>query len=158
MAHADYLPDFRLPASTGQTLSKESFLGKVPVILVFLPGLARPAAVEAIAAFDRKLVDFGHERVQVLGVAQMTASELRDFVTAESIKVPILADPAGQLHRAAGVPTDRTDPEQTTLVYDTNGLLLTVILDTHPADHATRALASIKALLEPEPGGPPPAE
>src|SRR5690606_29283253 len=33
------LPDFSLPASTGQTLSQDSFRGKVPVAIVFLAGL-----------------------------------------------------------------------------------------------------------------------
>ena len=70
------LPPFRAPSSHGQTLELDSFAGKVGLV-VFVPadGELRDAELDE---WDEQLVDFGHLRVQVLGIVHATAKRLRD--------------------------------------------------------------------------------
>lgn len=103
MPYATQLPDVSRPASTGQTFSRESFVGKVPLVLASLPTFAAPADVDEIAAFDAQLLRFGRERA-ILGVVRETTSVIRDFASERSSKVPRPAEPGAILHRAVGLP------------------------------------------------------
>ncbi len=82
----DEIPDLNLPASTGQTLERSSFLDKVPLVIVFLPGLDDDHSRSQIAEFDRMLSDFGSERSQVLIVAPETARRVREVADESSIQ------------------------------------------------------------------------
>lgn len=106
-----HIPDFRAPASTGQTLSWESFQGKVPVLLACMPdGIDH----ELIAGFDQLHARFGDHRVQILMVAPVTAKEARDTAEGLDVTVPILSDPTrGVIDRTGGGPV--------AVLYDMNG-------------------------------------
>ena len=98
MTEHDQLEDFRLPASTGITLSLESFRGKVPLALVFLPE-DRAIALGLLEEMDRRHKDFGVERAQLLAVMRATAREVRDLADDHELSVPILADASGAMAR-----------------------------------------------------------
>ncbi len=66
------IEDFRLPASTGHTLSCESFRGKVPLVIVFVPDADTPQSTSLLEELDRRHADFGAERAQVLTVTKET--------------------------------------------------------------------------------------
>jgi peroxiredoxin len=93
------IPDFRLPASTGHTLSLDSFRGKVPLVLVFLPDPHSSDGVSILEELDRRLKDFGAERAQVLAIAQETARRVRELADERGISLPILADASGAMAR-----------------------------------------------------------
>lgn len=99
-ASATHLPDFSLPASTGQTLSLDSFEGKVPMAILFLADLEEDRAL--VSEMNEALPDFGDRRSQLLTVARATASEVRNFVEENGIVMPILADAAGAMARDYG--------------------------------------------------------
>lgn len=65
-----HLPAFRAPATTGQELSLDTFLQKVPLAIVFLAGIEEDA--ELLRAFDEALPRFGAERAQLLVVAPLS--------------------------------------------------------------------------------------
>ena len=96
-------PDFRAPTSNGQTLDRASFLGKVPVALVF-PAADTPDLEGVLTPFDARMVEFGHRRVQVLAVVDESPRTVREL--AERIPLhalTLLADPDGSI-RAAFAP------------------------------------------------------
>lgn len=112
-------PEFRAPSSHGQTLDQDSFLGKVPVVLVF-PSPDRTASL--LRAFDDHLVEFGRRRIQVLVVLPATSRDVRDLADQDGISLPILADADGSIAAAFGADADRA------FVTGADGIL-TAVLD-----------------------------
>jgi len=93
-------PDFRAPTSNGQTLDRNSFLGKVPVALVF-PALDTPDLTAVLELFDTRMVEFGHRRMQVLAVVDESARTVREL--AERIPLhalTLLADQDGSIRES----------------------------------------------------------
>jgi peroxiredoxin len=89
------VPDFSLPASTGQTLSLDSYRGKTPLVIIFLPELK--ASLRILKRFDDRLADFGKERSQVLAVARAPASDVREIADDHDLVLPLLADASGSM-------------------------------------------------------------
>lgn len=81
-------------SSRGQPLALSDFQGKVPVVLVFVGPLDASSAL--LADLDHHQVDFGHERVQLLVLAEAEGDDVR-AVPASGIDLPVLADPEGVL-------------------------------------------------------------
>jgi peroxiredoxin len=106
-----HIPDFRTPASTGQTLSWESFAGKVPVLLVCMPD---GVDAETLQGFDRLHSRFGDHRIQLLAVAPITARQARETAEAENLTTPILSDPSSAILAGIG-----TGPSA--VLYDRDG-------------------------------------
>ena len=96
----DLAPDFRAPSSHGQTLDRASFLGKVPVALLFpAPDDADLAAT--LAPFDERMVEFGHRRVQVLAVIEDSPRTVRELAERIPLHVlTVLADQDGSIREA----------------------------------------------------------
>ncbi len=132
-------PDFRAPSSHGQTLERESFLDKVALVLVF-PPTDGPDAV--LAEFDRRLVDFGHRRVQVLAVLHDTAKEVRsraDSVPLDALT--LLADEDGSITEAFGV-----DERPGYIVVDKDGVVQGTWIGAGEASDVDRVLAACDGL------------
>ena len=141
------LADFRLPASTGQTLSKEAFLGKVPVIVTFLPNLDGEQDALQLIGYNERLKDFGSLPSQVLAVAKATASQVRRKADDLGIRFPILADPTG----AFAADCDALDPDRSfravTIVADKRGLIRHRIENAAPLDEAEAAYTFVQTLV-----------
>lgn len=89
------VPDFSLPASTGQTLSLDSYRGNTPLVIIFLPELR--TSLRILKRFSDRLADFGDERSQLLAVARIQAKEARDIAEEHDLVVPLLADASGSM-------------------------------------------------------------
>lgn len=113
------VPDFSLPASTGQTLSLDSFKGKVPLVLVFLTGLESDR--DLLGSLNERLSDFGAERAQVLAVVEDTAANTRQFAEAEGVVMPILADASGAMFRDYGAEVAPGEVHRMAVIVDTEG-------------------------------------
>jgi peroxiredoxin len=100
-------PPFRAPSSRGQTLELDSFAGKVPIVLVSVGRLEGDECDTLVRDLDDREVDFGHDRVQVLGLAEGTAHEVRDFAEAHDIELTLLADPDGAIAADYGLDDGR---------------------------------------------------
>ncbi len=92
-------PDFHASSSRGKALSLSDFQGKVPVVLVFV-GALDPEGLDMVE-LDRRQVDFGHERVQLLVVAHAGGADVR-AVPFSGLNLPVLADPHEELVAAFG--------------------------------------------------------
>lgn len=89
------IPDFSLPASTGQTLSLDAYRGKTPLVILFLPELK--ASVRILKRFNDRLADFGSERCQLLAVASTHADAVRRMAEDHDLALPLLADVNGDM-------------------------------------------------------------
>jgi peroxiredoxin len=95
-------PPFRAPSSRGQTLELESFAGKVPIVAFHAGRLDEPSR-SLVDALDQREVEFGHQRVQLLGVAESTATDLRAFAAEHDFEATLIADPDGSIARSYGL-------------------------------------------------------
>jgi len=92
------IADFRLAASTGQTLAFDSFKGKVPLVIVFVD-LTSDEDRDLLTELSSHHKDFGSERSQILAVARATAREVRQASEDLGLTIPILADASGAMAR-----------------------------------------------------------
>lgn len=92
-------PDFHASSSRGKALSLADFQGKVPVVLVFVGPLDTEGL--DLVDLDRRQVDFGRDRVQLLVVAQADGADVR-AVPFSGLNLPVLADPHDELVAAFG--------------------------------------------------------
>lgn len=141
------IEDFRLPASTGHTLSFESFRGKVPLVIVFIPDADTPQSTSFLEELDRRHADFGSERAQVLAVTKETARRVRDLADQRGLSIPILADASGAMARQFEV----ADTGVSALVADKEGRIerrWDPLLDegTDPAAVVDSLLDALKAM------------
>jgi peroxiredoxin len=144
-------PPFRAPSSRGQTLELESFAGKVPIVL-FLAGPLTEASQALVAELDKLEIEFGHRRVQLLGVAAATASDLRAFATQHGIKAALIADPDGTIAGDYGL-----DGDQHRAVVIDRALGVTALVggpEAAPefAEWLLRAVTELGLSDDPEPG------
>ena len=143
-------PGYRAPTNKGQTLSHESFVDRVPVVLFFLDGLDHPDDQLELDAFDDLLVEFGHRRVQLLGVAPATPRTLRD--TTSSRAVTLLADEDGAIReRFAG------DDTPFAVVIDRVGTVARIV-ERASSEHPTQVLEAVDRLRTEEPNRMEPYE
>jgi peroxiredoxin len=133
------LPDFRAPSNHGQTLERGAFVGKVGMV-VFVPadGALRDPELDE---WDEHLVDFGHLRVQVLGVLRTTAKMLRDESEEAARAVTLLADEDGAITAAVagGIPSTPT------LIADRDGTIVDVV-ERNGSGHVAEVLRRVETL------------
>jgi peroxiredoxin len=147
----DAAPAFRAPSSHGQTLELASFLGKVPVVVFLLPGADREDALAEIKQWDERLIDFGHARVQVLGVLPDGPATLRELVRDDDLTVTLLSDESGEMERsyAARIAQGEGMP---TVVIDRDGKIVSLVPRSRSASHPEEVLAAVQRLRLEHPG------
>jgi peroxiredoxin len=159
-------PGFRAPTSHGQTLDSETFHGKLAVVLFFLAHPGRPDDELLLDSFDEHLVDFGHERVQLLGVAPCAPRELRERADGHQLAVTILADESGAIARSFGVAaavdsavgdSDAADTDAgldppATVIIDHEGIIAARVPRTDPTHHVEQVLETLRVSLRPRTG------
>jgi peroxiredoxin len=114
------IADFSLPASTGQTLSFDSFKGKVPMVIVFVD-LGSNEDRDLLGELSSRHKDFGTERSQILAVARATARETREISEDMDLSFPILADANGAMARDFEVEDGDGRPQRVAVVADKEG-------------------------------------
>jgi peroxiredoxin len=143
IAIGDLAPGYRAPTNKGQTLSHESFIERVPVVLFFLDGLERPDDQVELDAFDELLVEFGHRRVQLLGVVPMTPRALREATATRA--VTLLADENGAIRKRFG-----GDSGPFAVVIDRMGTVAGVV-ERRSSEHPNEVLREVDRLRTSEP-------
>ena len=113
------IDSFRAPASTGQTLSWDSFAGKVPIVMAFIP--ATEGREKLLTELSQRHKDFSDRRIQLMGVALETATDLRDLADRLDITFPILADPSGSMFRSFDAIGSDGQPTERVVIVDRSG-------------------------------------
>jgi thiol-disulfide isomerase/thioredoxin len=135
-------PGFRLPSLAGGEVDLASRRGKV-VLLNFWATWCPPCVAE-MPSLERLHQALGPEGLSVVTVStDEDAAELRRFVAAHSLTLPVLEDPGGRL--AAGEYRTTGYPE--TFVLDRDGRLLQHVVGPAEWDSAEK-LAYFRGLLE----------
>jgi peroxiredoxin len=150
IAEGERAPGYRAPTSKGQTLSYEAFLHRLPVVLFFLDGLDAADDQLELDAFDDLLVEFGHRRVQLLGVAPTTPRMLRDAVEARAVTV--LADQDGAIRARFG-----GNGRPFAVVIDREGTVRSV-LERRSSEHAAEVLEAVDRVRSNDPEQMEPGE
>lgn len=114
---------FSLAASTGQTLTLDSFKGKVPLVIVFLSDVESDEDTALLNELDHRLRDFGAERSQALVVARLTARKARDLADERDLNIAVLADASGAMARAYEADDDEGKTRRIAVVADKHGVL-----------------------------------
>ena len=143
IATGELAPGYRAPTNKGQTLSHDSFVERVPVVLFFLDGLDDADDQLELHAFDELLVEFGHRRVQLLGVAPTTPRALREAT--EKTAVTVLADQDGAIRARFG-----GDSGPFAVVIDRTGTVAGVV-ERHSSEHPAEVLGEVDRLRACEP-------
>lgn len=86
-----------VPASTGGVVDLDRLLGNIPVVFVFLGDPRHPTGQEVLRSLGERLVDFGHDRVQVLAVSPLDQQDLQDVGSSVTGNARVLSDPDGGL-------------------------------------------------------------
>jgi len=140
------IPDFSLPASTGQTLGLGSFRGKTPLAIFFLPGIQSETDLALLRRYDSHLADFGGQRSQVLGVVMERARTVRDLADSMDLHLPILADASGSVVRDFGVDEPDGRPRNALIISDKEGNLVRRFDPAPLEGQVEAALAAIREL------------
>lgn len=143
------VPEFRLPASTGNTLELDSFRGKVPMVFVFL-NQATERHLDLLDEIDNRLKDFGKERSQILPVMRLVARDARELADDRGLAVPVLADASGSMERSFGISHDADSGDAVAVVADKEGRVVRrfdpLPVDTEPAEVVESLLYSVRAI------------
>lgn len=145
-SQSDTMPDFRLPASTGQTLERAAFVGKMPLVVVFLADLESDDTQRHVDQYNDRLRDFGEETCQVLVVARTTARRAREIAEAQGWNLPVLADAAGNMARSFDVVSATGQIKPTTLLVDRRGSIVRRFEDSGMAGEAEALLSAVRSL------------
>lgn len=124
-SHADTIPDFRLPASTGQTLERDAYVGKVRLATVVLASDGADDVRGILDTLNRHFREFGKRSCQLLVFMPATASEVRDIAKELDIRYPILADPTNSYARASGAASATGEPTPSALIAARDGTVYT---------------------------------
>ena len=152
IAEGELAPGYRAPSSKGQTLSHDAFVGRLPVVLFFLDGLDAADDQLELQAFDDILVEFGHRRVQLLGVVPATPRALRDAT--ESSAVTVLADENGTIRGRFG---GGGDGGPFSVVIDREGTVRSVV-QRRSSEHPAEVLEEVDRLRARDPERMEPSE
>src|SRR6478752_887300 len=92
-----------VPAGTGGVIDLDRVLGNIPVVLVFVTDPEGSGSIAVMESIGSRLVDFGHERVQVLGVAATEQSVVMEAEDLASGNARLLADEDRAIAKRFGV-------------------------------------------------------
>lgn len=135
------IESFRAPASTGQTLSWDSFAGKVPIVMAFIPTTEDHEQI--LIELSERHKDFSDRRIQLMGVAPETATDLRDVADRLDITFPILADPAGSMFRSFDAIGSDGQPTERVVIVDRSGTVAGVSEDEMSAGAMLSAIDAL---------------
>jgi peroxiredoxin Q/BCP len=142
-------PDFALPDQDGVVRRKSDYAGRW-LVAYFYPKDDTPGCTIQGQSFTAARADFEGAAVAVVGVSQDDVASHRSFCDKYGFNVTLLADPRGQLMRAAGIgQTDYKGTmywDRTTFVVDPQGVVRKVYERVKPEGHELQLLQDIQAL------------
>jgi peroxiredoxin len=141
------IPDFHLPSSTGHTLELGSFLGKTPMVFVFLDYFSERHR-RLLGEINARLHEFGSQRAQVLVIVRLSARDTSQMAEELDLAVPVLADANGAMARDFDADSSGT-MEPVAIVADRQGA---VVERFDPLGEGDQVAESVDVLLHALPG------
>lgn len=146
------VPDFTLPAQTGQPVSLTDYRGKSAVVLFFYPKDGTALCTKEACSFRDANEDFVHAGAVVIGVSSDSSERHQFFASGHRLPFLLLADEGGALRRLFGVPkTLGFLPGRVTYVIDKDGIVRHIFNSQLSANrHIAEALAVVRRMAEVE--------
>lgn len=98
----DVAPAFSLPATTGETISLQDFLGKKKIVLYFYPKDDTPGCTKEACSFRDTLPDIQKKDTVVLGVSADDLKAHDKFIKKYTLNFPLLSDADHKVAEAYG--------------------------------------------------------
>lgn len=146
------IPDLKVAASGGATLSLRSFKGEA-LVLYFYPKDNTPGCTQEGQDFRDLYEDFRKAGAQVLGASRDSVRTHDNFIAKQGFPFALLSDPDETLCRAFDVIQEKTlygrkymGVDRSTFLFDAKGVLRQVWRAVKVKGHAAEVLAAVKAL------------
>jgi peroxiredoxin Q/BCP len=91
LAEGDMAPDFQMPATSGRTISLDSYKDK-PFILYFYPKADTPGCTKEACAFQEVLPKLETVGLDVIGVSPDKIKPIEKFATKYGLTFPLASD------------------------------------------------------------------
>ncbi len=98
----DVAPAFSLPATTGETISLQDFLGKKKIVLYFYPKDDTPGCTKEACSFRDTLPNIQKKDTVVLGVSADDLKAHDKFIKKYTLNFPLLSDADHKVAEAYG--------------------------------------------------------
>ncbi len=159
LAVGDPVPEFELPASTGEVVSPGALRGR-PWVVYFYPKDDTPGCTIETREFGRALADFDAAGVRVFGCSVGdVAAKKRFAATCDADALPLLADPDHRVAEGFGTWGERSFAGRTylgvaraTFLVDAEGRVAEVWPTVTPQGHAAQVLEAARARQGSAPG------
>ena len=142
-------PDFRLSNQDGKERSLRDYAGKWLILYVY-PKDDTPGCTIQGKSFTAQKAEFDRRNVAIVGVSQDDVKSHKDFCTKYSFTIELLADPAAQLLKSAGVGQSEWKGtmywDRTTFVIDPNGTLVKTYEKVNAQGHEEVLLKDLETL------------
>jgi peroxiredoxin Q/BCP len=145
-------PNFKLPASNGQTIDLAGLKGK-NVVIYFYPKDDTPGCTVEACAFRDSHKEIEKQNTVVLGVSPDGLKAHDKFIQKFSLPFALLADEAKQMAQDYGVWVEKSmygkkymGVARTTFVLDSGGKIAKVFEKVKPEGHDKEVLEVLKAL------------
>jgi thioredoxin-dependent peroxiredoxin len=137
-------PDFRLPASDGQTLSLSSLAGRKHVVLIFYVGDNTPDCNRQLSSLRDDMPELEGMDILVLGINPAGVEEHARYCTQLSLNFVLLSDTAGQVAAQYGALNLDRSVQRTVYVVNKNGVIRYAARGMHWVPEFYEALSSLE--------------
>jgi thioredoxin-dependent peroxiredoxin len=120
--------------------------GAKPAVVYFYPKDGTPGCTKEACAFRDTWSRFSERGVTVFGVSRDSEASHAEFLKEHELPFPLVADEAGTVQAAYGVPSRLGMAARVTFLVDQNGRIARVWPDVDPAVHADDVLKAISEL------------
>ena len=123
LAVGSQAPDFRLPATTGDTVSLSHYQGKRNLILVFYVGDHTPDCTRQLTSLQEEREALEACNAAVLGINPGTLDDHQRSQAQLGVTFPLLHDPGAQVAALYGARQDDGTVRRTVYLIDTQGMI-----------------------------------
>ena len=146
----DPLPDFELPSTSGNHLTKENILGKNVFLFIYPKDNTSSCTIES-QGFSENIEEFYKKGVKIFGVSKDNIPSHNKFITKYSLNIELLSDGDLKFIRAIGAWTEKTmygkkymGVERTSILVSDQGKILKIWRKVRVPGHVQEVLLNIE--------------
>jgi peroxiredoxin Q/BCP len=137
-------PDFRLPASDGQTLSLSSLAGRKHMVLIFYVGDNTPDCNRQLSSLRDDMPELEGMDILVVGINPASVEEHARYCTQLSLNFVLLSDTGGQVAAQYGALNLDRSVQRTVYVVNKKGVIRYAARGMHWVPEFYEALSSLE--------------
>lgn len=152
LTEGDAAPAFAVAADGGASASLQDFAGQ-PLVLYFYPKDDTAGCTKQAIEFSEQAPAFKKAGAAILGISKDTVAAHDKFKKKHDLKIPLGADPEGQMLEQYGVWTEKSmygrkfmGIERTTFLIDDKGVIRRIWRKVRVPGHVAEVLDAVKAL------------